>query len=179
MDFNSYPNIAALADVLGGTKQTAFNKKRYAKAEESWNRLGPDELAYINGAAPTAVRILDCYVTPYYILHMDMRAFFVIPVRDVIWMYTSVVTNRMNFIPYNKEHTLFLVDRAGEAHALGMKNTGGFSKKTPCEDAMNQMVQIIAPQRKGMLVGWSDQISAAIQNNFAGVVQSVDANSAQ
>ncbi len=177
MDFNSYPNIAALAEILGGVKQTAFNKKSYAKAEESWNRLGPDELSYINGAAATAVRILDCYVTPYYILHMNLHAFYVIPVRDVIWMYTSVVTNRMNFIPYNKTHTLFLVDRAGESHALGMKNTGGFSKKTPCGDAMDQIVQIIAPQRRGMLVGWSEQISAAVQNNFAGVVQSVDANS--
>lgn len=179
MDFSYYPNIAALADMLGGEKRTSFNKKKHIKAEESWKRLGPDELSYINAAAPTAVRILDCYVTPYYILHMDMRAFFVRPVRDLVWMYTSVLTNRMNFIPYNKTHNLFIVDREGELHTLGTKSTGGFSKKTPCDDAMRQMLQIIAPQRKGLLIGWSDQLSTAVRSNLASVVQSVDANSAQ
>lgn len=179
MDFTAYPNIAALAELLGGAKQTAFNKKNYAKAEEGWNKLGPDELMYINTAAPTAVRILDCYITPYYILHMNAHAFHVIPVRDTIWLYTSIVTNRMNFIPYNKTHTLLLMDRLGETHTLGMRTTGGFSKKTPCDDAMRQLVQIIGQQRRGMLIGWSQQIAEAVKNNFFGVVQSVDAKSGQ
>lgn len=179
MDFNNYPNIALLDKALGGSKQTAMNKKRYASAEERWNRLGVDELGVINAEAASAVRILDCYVTPNYILYMNLRVLYVIPVRDVVWMYTSVVTDRMNFIPYNKTHNLFLLDRTGETFSLGMKNTGGFSKKTPCNDAMQQIVQIIGPQRRGMLVGWTQQIADAVKTNFYGVVQSVDANSVQ
>ena len=37
MDFSNFPNINARITAWGGIKQTAFNKKKYAAAEASWN----------------------------------------------------------------------------------------------------------------------------------------------
>lgn len=178
MNFEFYPNIAVLEKDLGGSKQTALNKKNYAKAEEGWNKLSSEELAYINQAATTAVKVMNSYVTPGYILHMAGKVFYVIPVRDLVWMYTTTVTQRMYFIPYNKMHSLNVVDRTGEIYTLGTMNTGGFSKKTPATDAMQRITDIILPQRPGMILGWSEEISKAVSENFVGVVQSVDARCA-
>lgn len=178
MNLNNYPNIANLASQLGKVKQNAFNKKKYAQAEELWNSLSFEELNIINQEAVGAVRAMNCFVTPNYLFVLDTAAFFVLPVRDMIWIYTSVFTQRMNFIPYNKIHNLLLIDRRGTTYTLGTKNTGGFSKKTPCDDAMKQIVNIVWQQRKGLIVGWTQPIMDSISNNFAAVVQSVDANSA-
>lgn len=177
MNFENYPNIANLSRQLGKSKQTMFNKKKFAEAENFWNSLSLDELSRIDALAPSAVRVMNCFVLPDYLFVLDAAVFYLIPVRDVVWVYTSVLTQRMNFIPYNKLHTLLLMDRNGKSYTLGTKNTGGFSKKTPCADAQQQVCDIIGPQRRGLLVGWSQQLQNAVSHDFAAVVQSVDANS--
>lgn len=177
MNYNSYPNIANLANQLGKVKQTVFNKKKYAKAEADWNSLSVEELNIINQEAAGAVRVMNCFVTPNYLFVLEMAVFYVVPVRNMVWIYTSVLTQKMNFIPYNKIHNLFLIDRNGESYTLGTKNTGGFSKKTPCDDAMKQIVNIVWQQRKGLIVGWTKQVEDAIANNFVGVLQMVDSKS--
>ena len=45
MDFSNFTNINARITAWGGIKQTAFNKKKYAAAEASWNLLSPQEIA--------------------------------------------------------------------------------------------------------------------------------------
>lgn len=177
MDFNNYPNIANLSNQLGKVKQTVFNKKKYAQAEEFWNSLSVEELNIINQEAAGAVRAMNCFVTPNYLFVLDMAVFYIVPVRNMVWIYTSVFTQKMNFIPYNKIHNLLLVDRNGVTYTLGTKNTGGFSKKVPCDDAMRQIVNIVWPQRKGLIVGWTKQAQDAISENFIGVLQTVDAKS--
>lgn len=177
MNYSSYPNIANLANQLGKVKQTVFNKKKYAKSEADWNSLSVEELNIINQEAAGAVRVMNCFVTPNYLFVLDMAVFYVVPVRNMVWIYTSVLTQKMNFIPYNKMHNLFLIDRNGESYTLGTKNTGGFSKKTPCDDAMKQIVNIVWQQRKGLIVGWTKQVEDAIANNFVGVLQMVDSKS--
>ena len=177
MDFSFYPNIANLANQLGKVKQTVFNKKKFAQAEEFWNRMTPEELNYMNQEAAGAVRVMNCFVTPNYLFVLDTAVFYVVPVRDMVWMYTTVLTQKMNFIPYNKLHNLLLMDRNGNTYTLGTKNTGGFSKKTPCDDALKQVYSIVCQQRRGLIAGWTQQVADAVSNNFMAVVQSVDANS--
>ncbi len=177
MDFRNYPNIANLKSQLGKEKRSAFNKKKYDKSEQAWNSFTYEELAIMNQEASCAVRVLDCFVTPNYLFVLDTAVFSVIPVRNMIWMYSSTFTQRMYFIPYLKIHNLMLVDRFGKSHGLGTKNTVGFSRKTPCSDALSQIINIVGPQRKGLLVGWTQQILDAVANNLPALVEHVDANS--
>lgn len=177
MDFSRYQNIANLSNQLGKVKQTVFNKKKYAQAEETWNKFTPEELDIINQEAAGAVRVMNCFVSPNYVFVLELAVFYVIPVKDMVWMYTSIVTQTMYFIPYSKTHRLFLLDRNGNYYTLGEKNTGGFSKKKPCDDAMKQVCNVVAPQRRGLIVGWTQQVAEGVKNNFAAVVQSVDSNS--
>lgn len=177
MDLSNYPNILNLCNQLGKVRQNAFNKKQYAAAEEQWNRFTPEEKMWINNEAQTAVPVLKCFVSPNYIFALDMAAFFVIPVRDTIWVYPFVFTSKMNFIPYDKAHSLKLMDRNGRVYTLGEKHTGGFSKKQPCQEAMEKLVNVIWPQRRGLIVGWTEPIAQSINNNFSGIVQAVDTNS--
>lgn len=177
MDFNNYPNIANLANQLGKVKQTVFNKKKYAQAESFWNSLSVEDLNAINQEAAGAVRVMNCFVTPNYVFVLDMAVFYLVPVKDMVWIYVSVLTQKMNFIPYNKIHNLFLIDRNGDSYTLGTKNTNGFSKKTPCSNAMKQIADIVLPQRKGLIVGYTKETADAMKNHFAGLVQTVDTNS--
>ncbi len=174
MDFTNYPNIASLAKQLGKVKRTAFNKKKFDKNEIFWNSLSSDELSAIDREAADAVRVMNCFVTPNYLFVLDLAVFYLVPVKDAIWIYTTVLTQRMNFIPYNKMHNLILLDRNKNYYTLGTKNTNGFSKKTPCSDAMKQVCEIIYPQRRGLLSGWTEEIEKVVTDNFEAVVQAVD-----
>lgn len=177
MDFKDYPNIANLAKQLGKVKRTAFNKKKFEQAETYWNSLSPDELDTINREAADAVRVMNCFVTPNYLFVLQLAVFYLVPVKDTIWIYTTVLTQRMNFIPYNKMHNLILLDRNKNYYTLGTKSTNGFSKKTPCSDALKQVCEIIYPQRRGLISGWKEEIEKVVTDNFEEVVQAVDKKS--
>lgn len=177
MSYTDYPDIAKLASQLGKVKQTVFNKKKFEQAQAAWDSITPEEMNIINQQAAGAVRVLNCFVAPNYIFLLETAVFHLIPVRDTVWIYSSIFTQKMNFIPYNKTHNLLLVDRAGDTYSLGIKSTGGFSKKTPCNDAMNQVVEIIGQQRKGLAVGWTKPLEDMVKKDFATLVASVDANS--
>lgn len=179
MDFSYYPNIQAVDTVLGGSKQTVFNKKQYIQADEEWMKLSPDEMNYINQALPSAVRVMDAFAMPYYIVYMNARVLRVVRVYDVIWSYVHVTTQRSYGIPVNKFHQVRVADRYGNEHVLGMQNTGGFSKKEPAEEAFHTLVQTIQPQRRGMFLGWSQQTADMFAKNLPGLVMLVDTNSTQ
>ena len=60
MDFTNFTNINARITAWGGIKQTAFNKKKYAAAEASWNLLSPQEIAMLDQQIPYGVEARNC-----------------------------------------------------------------------------------------------------------------------
>lgn len=177
MDFTYYPNINNIANELGGIKQSKFNKKEFARAEESWAHLTPDEISRIDQEAQYATKIMSSYVMPSAIIYMDSRALVVVPVKDIVWVYGHVTTTRVNLIPTSKNHAVMLLTRYGKGHVLGSVNTIAFSRKKPCDDAIAQIRQIIFPYRKGIIYGYSDDIQKFFKGNFAAAVREVDARS--
>lgn len=174
MDFTNYPNIAMIDAKLGGAKQTMFNKKAFAKAEEQWTRLGHEMIAQINYETQSALQVLSSFVMPSAVICMEARVLNVLPVNDIIWVYGYVVKNSMNFIPTTKEHYVRVMTRSGDVHVLGMKSTGGFSKKDITGDIVNQIAPILSRTRPGILFGYSDEIAGAVQQNLQAVVNTVD-----
>lgn len=174
MDFTNYPNIAAIDAKLGGAKQTIFNKKAFAKAEENWMRLGHEMIAQINYEAQSAVQVLSSFVMPSAVICMDLRVLKVIPANDIIWVYGYVVKNSTNFIPTSKDHSVRVLTRNGETYVLGMKSTNGFSKKDITGDIIQQIAPILLSTRPGILFGYSDEIAKAVQQNLQSVVNAVD-----
>lgn len=177
MDFTYYPNIAVQTAKLGKIKKTPFNKKKLEEAERTWAQLSPEELERINQEVVSAKRVLQTLVMPSAILYFGWNTLFVIPVRDIIWVYGSVTTCRMNLIPYMKEHQVYLRTRRQETFMLGMVTTGPITKKHPSDDAIAQIRETLFPYRKGIIYGWSEEIQKFVNENFAGAVSYVDAKS--
>ena len=105
MDFTNFTNINARITAWGGIKQTAFNKKKYAAAEASWNLLSPQEIAMLDQQIPYGVEAFSFVATPTAILVYEVKTVRVIPIRDIMWIYGNVVKQTMNFIPTSKFHT--------------------------------------------------------------------------
>lgn len=177
MDFTNYPNIAAQAAKLGKLKKTVINKKKIEEADRTWAQLSPEDLERINEEVVSAKKVLQTLVMPSAILFFGWNTLFVIPTRDIIWLYGSVTTCRMNFIPYMKEHQVFLLTRRQETFMLGMTTTGPITKKRPSDDAIEQIREVLSPYRKGIIYGWSEQVQKFIHDNFAGAVSYVDQKS--
>ncbi len=175
MDLSLYPNILSCSAVLGKTKQTRFNKKRQEEAQRAWDALTPEELARINEEISSAKRVQSALVMPTAIVYRNVDVLSVIPARDIVWMYGHILTSRMNFIPYSKTHTTYLITRQGIYHTIGVITTGPFTKKRPCDEAIDQIKEVLAPRYKGILYGWTVQLQKAVSENFAEVVSFVDA----
>jgi hypothetical protein len=176
IDFNYYVNIGNVANLLGGMKKAAFNKKQLAAAEQSWDRLPQEVVMRINQEIPGGKQIMNMsYIVPSGIMVMSNHALFVIPSYDVVWLYGHVCKNSMNFIPTDKEHSLMLMTRYGELHTMGIARTLALSKKDPCGAAIEEVRPFLAASRPGALLGWTKEIADGMQNNFAGMVQMVDA----
>ena len=174
INLSNYPNLSTLANSLGGVRKAALNKKLLEKSEESWRKLTQDEVVILEQQVPYARKVMNAYVTQTAILYMTNHALFVIPSRDIIWIYGSITTMRMNFIPYSKNHNLFVVTRDGNSNNIGMTTTGGFSKKRPCDAAISELQSVLAPVKPGIFFGYSDQLANAVKSNFASVVAAVD-----
>ena len=87
MDFSNFTNINARITAWGGIKQTAFNKKKYAAAEASWNLLSPQEIAMLDQQIPYGVEAFSFVATPTAILVYEAKTVRVIPIRDIMWIY--------------------------------------------------------------------------------------------
>lgn len=187
MDFAQYPNINAKMVSFGGVKRGAFNKKLFDEAEMSWQRFTPEDMAVMDHEfATTALQlngsrtsIVSSVITSKAICVYSARTFTAVPVYDVLWLYTNVVTSRMNFIPYNKEHSLVMVVRSGQRYTIAGASTGGFSKKTPLQEPMEQIRNFLQPYRSGIVYGYSDEIENLFTNDFGRAVAMVDAQSMQ
>lgn len=175
MDFSGYPNISAAVAGFGKVKETAFNKKAYALAEQSWASLSPQEMTVLEQQIPYGVKIQKtCIVTPVAIVVYITKTVRVIPVRNVMWIYGNVVKQTTNFIPTAKYHTLYLLDRTGEITALCQVTTNGFSKKNPTGEAMEQIHGIIGQYRTGVIYGYSEDVENYFRNNFDAAIQAID-----
>ena len=180
MDFTNYPNIAAIAEELGGIKTTMFNKKLTEAAERSWEQFTPEELERINEEAASAEKIGCSYIMPTAILRMgrNEHALLAIPVRDIVWIYGSVTTTRLNFIfPMYKEHEVRIVTRDRATHTVFQKTTAAFTRKKPADDTIAQIRVIIDFYRKGIFYGWSKEMQKLACEYFAYMIETADAQS--
>lgn len=177
MDFSFYPNINAVITRFGGIKRTAFNKKLYENAEHSWTTLYPEELMSLEQEIVCALEICNSLVTPTAICIYHNHTFTVIPVRDVIWFYGHILKQSMNFIPTSKIHTLYVIDRYGNQFSMGQTTTVALSKKTPADDAIAKIQNLLYQYRKGIVFGYSEEFANIVSNNLPYAVQIVDANS--
>lgn len=177
MDFTQYYNINEKVKKLGGVKKTVFNKNLLEEAEKSWEQFTPNELSQIDMEFSTAPQIYSSIITSKAICVYNMHTFTAIPVKDVLWIYGSTVTHKMNFIPYNKEHSLVLLSRNGGSYILGRVNTGGFSKKKPNDEKIEQIRNILYPYRKGIVYGYTEEMYQLFTRDFGKAIEMVDANS--
>ncbi|MBR2750143.1 MAG: hypothetical protein IKD90_03315 [Clostridiales bacterium] len=179
--FSNYPQIADKAAQTGKIKPNVLTKKAFANADEQWNRLFPEELAKLNDEIANAeLYFKKAYCTPTAICYNSVGCFFVIPVKDIIWVYVRVVKESMNFIPTGKIHQIWVVDRSGETYLICDKNTGPFTKQSPAEEVLQQMKSIMDPVRPGIFYGYSKELEAFVRGNLPGAAAQVDnASSAQ
>lgn len=177
MIFASYYNINEKVKKLGGVKKTVFNKNLLEEAEKSWEQFSPAELSQIDAEFPTAPQVYSSIITSKAICIYEMHTFTAVPVKDVLWIYGSIMTQKMNFIPYNKEHSLALLARNGRSYTLGRVNTGGFSKKKPNDEKIEQLRNFLYPYRKGIVYGYSEEMYKLFTMDFGKAIEMVDANS--
>lgn len=174
-DFTRFPNLSQAILNLGGVKETKFNKKAISEMDNSWARLTEQEIMMIEQSLPMGRKVLNTYVVPTAILVYRSHALIVVPAKDIVWMYAHIFTQKMNFIPTSKMHTVRILTRTGEMEMLNSITTGGFSKKTPADDAIAEIASIIRPYYPGIYTGWSEEIANAVANNFPALVAAVDA----
>lgn len=174
-DFSMYYNISLVLQSFGGIKEGKLNKKAIAKQDESWLALAPEEIMQIERSIPMGKRVANAYVVPTGVMIFSSKAVTVIPARNLVWIYPYVFTQKMNFVPASKSHFVRLIDRMGNVHQFEPIVTGGFSKKTPAEDIINEIAPMLRSCYPGIYMGWNEQLAAAVENNFASVIASVDA----
>lgn len=177
-DFSRFPAISQTIANLGGIKETKFNKKAIAEMDSSWAALSEQEIMMIDQSLPSGKKVINMIVVPTAILVYRSHALVVFPTKDIIWMYPHIVTQKMNFIPTSKMHSIRILFRSGNVEVSDLINTGGFSKKTPADDALAEIANIVKPSYPGIYIGWSDEIANAASNNFPALVASVDQNNA-
>ena len=177
MDFGVYTNIEQKVKELGGIKSSVFNKKIFEAANEYWNNLSDTDKMTINNEILTAPMFYKTIVTSCAICIYNSKSFVIIPIKDIMWIYNNIFTQCMYFIPYNKTHTLFLVDRYNRSYTIGVKNTGGFSKKNPNEEIIIKLRELLYPKRNGIVFGYNPEIANLFSKNFSEAVRMVDEKS--
>lgn len=177
MYFTQYYNINEKAKKLGGVKQTVFNKSLYEEAKKSWEQFSPAELSQIDEEFPNAPQVYSSIITSKAICVYQMHTFIAIPVKDVLWIYGSIFTSKINFIPCNKEYSLEFIAGDGKNYVLGKVNTGGFSKKTPNDEKIEQIRNVLYPYRPGIVYGYTDEMYQLFTRDFGKAIEMVDVNS--
>ena len=177
INLQNYPNISTYVQRKGGLKDSLLNKGVRKEWEASWERVTTQDLELFDREIVNGNEVFDAVVTPNFIMVYRVHCVKIIPVRDIIWMYARVVKSTMYFIPYNKTHSLLVLDRFGNWETLGSTNTGGFSKKTPGEDACQFIGSIIGQTRPGIVFGYSDELARLANKNLNQFVAMVDSKS--
>lgn len=174
----SYSGIMAKLGQMGKVKTNLLNKKNTAAALERWQSIPADEIARLDQEIGSAEVINKSIVfTQTALLYNAVGVLNIVPVKDIVWMYPHVVTQRMNFIPYNKMHQLYIMERSGEMHNIQIAQTGGFSKKQPAVDFIDKFKATVDPVRPGIVYGFSDDANRLFHQNLQQAVEMVDQRS--
>lgn len=192
MDFSKYNNINEKVKKFGGVKRVVLNKDLLEEAEKSWEQFTPEEISLIDEEFPTALQVFlpkkiygamlsgsicTSIITSKAICIYNRYTFTAIPVKDILWIYPDIFTQKMNFIPYNKTHSLILLARNGKRYTLGSVSTGGFSRKKPASEELEKIRNVLDKYRKGIIYGYTDEINNMFALNFGKAIEMVDANS--
>ena len=174
----SYSGIISKVGQMGKVKTNLLNKKNTAAALERWQTLSAEELSRLDQEIGSAEVIYKSITfTQTALLYNSVGVLNVVPVKDIIWMYPHVVTQRMNFIPYNKMHQIYIMERSGEMHNIQVAQTGGFSKKQPGVDFIDKFKATVDPVRPGIVYGFSDDANRLFHQNLQQAVEMVDQRS--
>ncbi len=177
IDLQGYQNINAYIQKKGGLKDSLLNKVFRSEWEASWERMTPQDYETFDREIVNGKEVFEAIVTPGYIMVCRAHCAKIIPVRNILWMFAKVGVQKMYFIPYNKTHSVILLDRYGEWETLGFVNTGGFSKKAPADDACQLIKSIIGQTRPGIVYGYSPELDEMASENLAGFIEMVDSRS--
>ncbi len=179
MDLNAYPNLAA----IGLMKEAALNKGIYRNLQEHLSLISYEEFSRIDSELPYYSQqiVNNMIITPTAIIKLDglgKKKYIsdIILSRNFVYVYGSTTTMRMNFIPYNKMHTLNIFTRDGKCFSSNPINTGGFSKKDVIGPIINQISGLVDQYYPGILYGWTKEREQAMLKNPAALVQAVDQN---
>ena len=173
-----FHGITAKIAQMGKVKPNFLNKKNYEAALERWKTLSGEELTRLDQEIGSAEVIYKSFVyTPTALCYNTVGVLNVIPVKDILWIYPRVFTQRMNFIPYNKMHQILVLERSGEYHVIQVASTGGFSKKDPAGDIIQKMAQTIKPVRPGIVFGYSKEIEAYFSGDLQQAAAEIDRRS--
>ncbi len=178
MNFNNYPNINAYIQSKGGFKEKLINKGVYKKAMASWDQLSDEELDNLEHEVKTGSAIFDALVTPTAIIICTMWTARVIPARDILWIFSRINKQKLNFVTISRIHNLLMLDRNGEWYSLGYKTTGMFSKDTPADDALDQIQAIIEETAPGAIIGYDEDASQWCESHVDWLVEKVDGRAA-
>lgn len=174
-----YPAIATkVEEELGKIKQTKLNKKSWAAASESWDRMFPEDLQKLSQEISSAtVYNKTLIVTPTAVLIKEFAALKCIPMRDLVWVFPQSTTQRMNFIPTAKYHHMRFIERSGQEYVVLVGQTGGFSKKQIGNDILSEIAPVIQSTRPGVFIGYSKELEAYVRGNLPAAAAAVDEKS--
>lgn len=173
-----YPGITAKIAQMGKVKSNFLNKKNHEEALARWRTLSAEELTRLDQEIGSAEVIYKSFIfTPTALCYNAVGVLNVIPVKDILWIYPRIFTQRMNFIPYNKMHQLIVLERSGEYHNIQVAQTGGFSKKEPASEILRKIEQVTKPVRQGIVFGYSDEIESFFSGDLQQIAASIDQRS--
>ena len=174
-----YPNIAAAVAKMGKVKKNGFTKKRYAEAEEILSGIPAEDLQKLDYEIASAEPLCKTSIlTPTAIVYWELSVVYIIPVKDVCWMYTEIVKNTMNYIfTTGRNHRIWMVDRTGRRHIIFEAFTGPFVKKQPATEALGKIREKLYNVRRGIIYGFSHDIDQWFVQDAAAAAAKVDADS--
>lgn len=174
MDFTKYSNINKKVKKFGGVKKALFNSERLEEAEKSWEQFLPEELEIIDKEFPTALQVFSSVITSKALCVYDAHTFTAIPVKDILWVYCDILTQKLNFIPYSKIHSIMLLARDGKRYNIGSMTTGGFTKKMPANEKIEQIHKFLEQYRKGIVYGYDNDLYQMFSLNFGKAIEMLD-----
>ena len=176
-----YPNIMAAAVKMGKIKRGTFNKKAYDAAEQVWLRTPHEELEKIDKEiAGTEPLFKTCIVTSGGIIYFSLNVLYLIPTRDVCWIYPRIIKNTAYYIiTTGRDHQVWVVDRTGDRHLIYQSFTGPFSKKQPASDIIKKIGEKLYSSRPGIIFGYSKETDQAFSTNPELAASQIDAVSNQ
>ncbi len=175
MDLSAYPNLAA----IGLMKERALNKRIYANLQDNLSKISDEEFRRIDSEVASAENSGGMLIMPTAIIKLEgigkkKQIMDICLCKDIIYIWGATFTMKMNFIPYNKMHTVHILLRDGKALSSDTINTGGFSKKDITGPIIEQIKNTIDSHYPGILYGWTKERETAMNKDFDALVKVVD-----